>query len=675
LTDVLAREAIRLAENSILRAKRIVVFVRKPADAKAVAKAIREHVVESVDLSGSKPKKVKSTPYDNSVEALTGTMRGLDRDELVEKPVVKERWLNGDLNPDDPENQSLVFLISTSAGEVGFDLNADHLVGDEAPLDSWIQRLGRVNRRGNGDAAVILVRESKPADKTDFEKACIAASRLLTEGMDVSPKALAIFRKSLTPEQIREASAPAPTTVELTDILLDAWSMTSITQPMPGRPEVGPWLRGIADEQAQTTVAWRAELELFSGDPKPEGALQAIFAKHTIRPHESLTLNTGHLLEILKQIIKLKDRPPSLAMTRVAVRMPRGQVVCRTIQQLTDYPGILYADSTLILPANFGGLDNSGMLDAESIPKTRGNDDAEPPSLDVADHEGYEQTAAARARLRILIKRSETGSWTPIALPGGAPIPEDIKLESEYDKSTALFKDLKDADLRVRLRQPIDIDDEGNAVRSLVVLAPAPAKKDREDQLLTDHVGAVEAEATRIADALELAETDPVRIALLFAAKWHDEGKKAPVWQLFANNPKPGAPPRGKMAQSRDPKSLRGYRHEFGSLLRIQHPDRCGTSDCGPPGGPDARELALHLITAHHGAGRPHFGHALYDPFTDPERDAIHIESIRRFARLQRKYGWWRLAWLEDLLRCADAVASAGQDAEDDPADSEGDVT
>jgi CRISPR-associated endonuclease/helicase Cas3 len=64
----------------------------------------------------------------------------------------------------------------------------------------------------------------------------------------------------LTQEQVEAASSPKPATVELTDILLDAWSMTSITEPMPGRPEVGPWLRGIDDELPQTTIAWRAEL-------------------------------------------------------------------------------------------------------------------------------------------------------------------------------------------------------------------------------------------------------------------------------------------------------------------------------------------------------------------------------------------------------------------------------
>jgi CRISPR-associated endonuclease/helicase Cas3 len=650
--SALAKEAVALAGDTERRGKRIVVFVRRPDDARWIADEIRRHGARGSSLG----------PYANAVEVLTGTIRGLERDELVEKPVFKERWLNGGLEPDDPANQKPVFLISTSAGEVGFDLNADHLIGDAAPLDSWIQRLGRVNRRGNGDATVILVKEEAPADKTDFDKACIATSNLLADGMDVSPKALAAFNHGLTPEQIDQASRPKPTTVDLTDILLDAWSMTSIIEPMPGRPEVGPWLRGIDKEQAQTTVAWRAEVELFRDDSTPEKALQAVFIKHAIRPHESLTVNTKYLLEFVKRIPKLKDRPPDLMSTRVAVRFPRGQVVCPTLEELNDDPSILFADTTLILPAQFGGLDDSGMLDADFIPKMRKEDDPEPRSYDVADHSGYEHADQARARLRILIGRTDDGSWSPKPL-AGRTIPEDVTLEPSYDKSTALFNDLKNAGFRVRLVRPIELDDEGDAVQSLVVLAPAPRKKGKEDELLTDHVGAVDSEARRIAGALHLSEDDPIRKALFFAAKWHDEGKKARVWQTFANNPHPDAQPLGKMAESRDPKSLRGYRHEFGSLLRIQHPERCGTTGCDLSLDFDARELALHLIATHHGAGRPHFAQAIYDPFTDAERDAIHVESIRRFARLHREYDWWYLAWLENLLRCADQLASANEEA------------
>jgi CRISPR-associated endonuclease/helicase Cas3 len=75
---------------------------------------------------------------------------------------------------------------------------------------------------------------------------------------------------------------------------------------------------------------------------------------------------------------------------------------------------------------------------------------------------------------------------------------------------------------------------------------------------------------------------------------------------------------------------------------------------------PDVRELVLHLIAAHHGRGRPHFP---ADEVFDQERsgalaDQIAREVPRRFARLQRKYGRWGLAYLESLVRAADILAS-----------------
>ncbi len=639
IANGLARAALELSSSQPV-GQRIVVFTRKPDDARAIAAAIRKH-----------------QPYE-AVEILTGTMRGYERDLLVRKPAFQDRWLNGNLKPDALENQAPVFLISTSAGEVGFDLNADHLVGDPAPLDSWVQRLGRVNRRGQGNAQVHYLTPSEPSDKSPFDQACIATSNLFKDGLDVSPRALTAFVAALSPEQLEQASAPEVAAPELTDILLDSWSLTSITGFMPGRPEVGPWLRGIEDQLAQVTVAWRAELTLFDEGEFAEGSLSAIFLKHPIRAHESLTVTIGPLLEFLKALPKLKDRVPKLMETKVAVRKSWGLVQIRKLEDLLDSPG-LFADATLIFPATFGGL-KDGMLDAEAVRKVFD----EAVSLDIADQPGYESSPTAPTRQRVLIQRTDEG-WTAQSLPNQAEHLERKFPGETHPTSKELFDHLRSGGLRVRLVQPAEFDEEGNAIKSLVLLSPVTNISQAQDsQSLQAHVGAVEAEAKKIADALGLAGSDPVRVALAFAARWHDQGKTENVWQYFACA-EPGDEPLGKVSKTRGARALRGYRHELGSLLLIQ-PERSATIGCMTPADPTALELALHLIATHHGGARPHFQPGRYDSFSPVEVESVRAEVMRRFARLQRQYGWWTLAWLENLLRCADALASADQDSEDD---------
>jgi CRISPR-associated endonuclease/helicase Cas3 len=106
-------------------------------------------------------------------------------------------------------------------------------------------------------------------------------------------------------------------------------------------------------------------------------------------------------------------------------------------------------------------------------------------------------------------------------------------------------------------------------------------------------------------------------------------------------------------------KALEGYRHEFGSLLDLLNEQSECRKEFNQLTG-DQQDLVLHLIAAHHGRARPHF--ALDEAF-DPEHpieeaDKIAREVPRRFARLQRKYGRWGLAYLESLVRAADILAS-----------------
>jgi len=663
INDALADAAISLTKDLALVGKRIVVFVRKPDDATKIADAIRKQ------QSGM----AKPGPYTDSVEVLTGTMRGLERDELLKTPVLK-RFLDGNEDPQLELNKQPVFLISTSAGEVGFDLNADHLVGDAAPLDSWIQRLGRVNRRGKGDATVVLIKQKEPSEKSDFDKACSAATKLLTDGMNVSPHALAAFQKSLTPEQLKAVTTPEPKMVELTDILLDAWSMTSITAQMPGRPEVAPWLRGIADELPQTTIAWRAELDLPGFAELDVETVEEWFDTHRILTHETLSVPTtskseGSAEKWMKtrweQLGKtLGDEQQRAIGNRPVIIERAGLRVMQLVDLITELDrgntaSIRNAD--LILPASFGGIERGKGLLESSAPEIPKDEDKQPineqrkaradrcSAPDVAD------IAPGRQRLREVITKSE---------------------DSEPDKRGVANGLKPDQPLKFRIDLNSD-DDKRVTLVSYIPRRENPEFGSSKPETLASHVRKVRKAVDAILERLALS--DDIKQAAQFAADYHDHGKNRERWQRSVSGV--ATPPDEKWSDHTRGKSGgemkrdgRGYRHEFGSLREFTDAFNAGRllDHQGQPISQDVFDLAMHLIATHHGRGRPHFAKGGFDPDAESSSVDIHTAAIQRFGRLQRKYGWWHLAWLENLLRCADAAASAGLETDDHAEELEG---
>ena len=101
------------------RAGSVAVFVRTVADAGKIAKKL-------IGKFGAE-----------RVALLTGRLRGKERAELAAGAVWR-RFLPG---RDRDAGTPSVYLVTTSAGEVGVDLDADHAVMDLATLDSMIQRL------------------------------------------------------------------------------------------------------------------------------------------------------------------------------------------------------------------------------------------------------------------------------------------------------------------------------------------------------------------------------------------------------------------------------------------------------------------------------------------------------------------------------------------------------
>lgn len=591
-----------------------------------------------------------------------------------------------------------VFVVATSAGEVGVDLDADHMVCDFVAWERMVQRLGRVNRRGSGAARVLVIDQGSPEKKSAEEVSRHQAVKALLkdlppagDGHQAGPAALeAIVWSAKGRDRIAQAWTPPPLYPALTRPLVDAWSMTSLAEH-PGRPQVAPWLRGWTRDDPQTTVIWRRCLPLCfeagTDTPRDPGTKDVEAFFETAPPHaaEFLEAETWRVADWLKkragQILKKLDSGPAeprdldgqagdgeaaagndtdggyellrplTRRTPVAILLGSDGRLQRTFRlqeaagQTRDDFLQAMAGRQLVVDARLGGL-NDGLLDA-------GRDDRRDDLLPTAeDNWGQPEQAeevgrgvadagdTSHVRVRLLTAEAQRRELDD---QGGAGQPPNA-----FQKVLAApYRLLPNEDVAVWLiverRRDAEAGQESQSV--------APTW-----QSLDEHQAWAEAEAGRIADALGL-ETDD-RTMLMAAARRHDNGKRAAHWQRAFNAREDGGP-YAKTPGPVNPAVLNGYRHEFQSVIEAHHD---GIDELK---GDDQRfHLALHLIAAHHGNARPAIAidgcHALR-----PTAAASRASEIaRRFARLQWEWGPWGLAWWEALLRAADQRSSRALDVE-----------
>ena len=189
-------------------------------------------------------------------ELLVGGRRVFERGALSDW-LDKHGFFGGAGGP--PEQPT--FLIATSAGEVGVDLDADHMVCDLVEWERMVQRLGRVNRRGNGEARVEVIATSRPKEKNEDWKERLAHLRGPLNGLrcvaidderDASPSAILDLRKRAEQDPdlrhaIDAATTPVPLRPALTRAIVDAWSLT-LAAPAYGTtrryPALVAWMGG-----------------------------------------------------------------------------------------------------------------------------------------------------------------------------------------------------------------------------------------------------------------------------------------------------------------------------------------------------------------------------------------------------------------------------------------------
>lgn len=202
---------------------------------------------------------------------------------------------------------------------------------------------------------------------------------------------------------------------------------------------------------------------------------------------------------------------------------------------------------------------------------------------------------------------------------------------------------------------------------------------------LSDHCRAVAALADKFCKQIGMGEKARADVAL--AARLHDAGKAERRVQAFLHRSDPddlaegyeviaksGGRDMGRAEHKRIMRLARlpeGYRHECWSVrLAESHPEFQAAHDA---------DLVRYLIGTHHGHGRP-----LFPPVADSHAsgtvewtlDGVYMKAesnhglvpldsgwIDMCDRLYQKYGPWRLAHMEAVVRLADHRVSGGEEA------------
>lgn len=567
--------------------------VEKSKKGARIVELARRHASAKVLIYVQTPREVKAIANklgrDRRIAILNGRMRGYERDRMTTDNEVYRKFLDSESSVDES-----IYLVCTSAGEVGIDIDADHMVCDMSSMDSLIQRLGRVNRRGGKQAQVDIVYEEEEKN-TSSQATCDILKRWceFNGSFNGSPKELRNLLSEIADTKLDDAFSSTAKPPPLDDIILDEWSMTSVDR-IPSRLNVHQYLHGKEPYIPMVHVVWRKEIELFDEYEVENDRLTDWFRMCPVRSRERLQVL---LSEAKKEISKMAGSAVCIDTAGNAVWIEKLEGIDQDV-----------SGCTLVVSPKSGGLDSSGMLDI-----------SEKKALDVA--------------VAAFGKEPERGRWLE-GIDSPCPFDDDIPRSPDG-------KILWPERGRVCLRD----EDERPAVE-LVLYMPAlelPAENAAFYQPLEEHIQWIVEEVSFISKRLGL--NDEITEALERAARLHDTGKEAQIWQRYANNTNRDVP-LAKSKKYGNPRSLGGYRHEFGSLVRA--------IDEGVD-----NELSLHLIATHHGWGRPYFRENAYDRESLPSKSReIEADARRRFGRLQRRYGRWTLAWLESVLRCADALAS-----------------
>lgn len=523
---------------------------------------------------------------------VTGRMRPVDRREILSD--LEHRL----------EHREPTLVVATQCVEVGVDWDFDVMVSECASWDALVQRMGRVNRRGQRDDARCYVISARRTikDPESGKRVCPIYGRHETETASwlglVSPVPCPPGTLPEAPEDCVRSPESAPL---LIPEYLDLWSQNRAAGPAY---DVSVFLHGRRqDRHAQ--VVWRdlGDLDLDDDRSSLEEMLKALPPSSL----EALPVPIGEFRNWLGE--------------RRAIRI--GTEV--TVDPAKDVgPG-----STVVVPTEYGGIGHHSTFDGS-------------PGR-VADR----STIAMREHRHL---EFELYDVPPIDEP--EPVEDQVQSWIQESDERSFLKNWTRVDLGRRWlfvsKLAINPDDDGLSFP-------------RGPVTLESHLNGTSERTQAVAKRLGLLPE--MAHDLVLAARLHDLGKLDARFQRLLGR-KLGSAPLAQSGHSwierRRQQAVSDYpwgeRHEALSVeLMIRYRLHATAHDT---------QLVEHLVASHHGWARPFIRAAqrvaeISDQVFGVEfaTKLSHREAVRapaRFRSVQGRFGWLGLAWLEAIVQLSD---------------------
>lgn len=694
--DPLVIEAAQRAERFVGEGRRrVAIMVNRVRTAREVAAKLQ-------DMS-----------QDRDVVLLTGRIRPLDRDALVDKWI---SYLKAN-SPREPERP--IVVVATQCLEVGADFSFDALITECASLDALRQRFGRLARLGSDEPAVgaILVRradiDAKQPDPiygrslVDTWKWLQSEATSDREGrlvVDMGVEALERRIQSVSAEDLASLLAPRSDAPVLLPAHLDLLCQTApAAHP---EPDVSLYLHGQPGP-SEVSVVWRSDLpttdtrqwlEIVALCPPVSGEmLQASLWRVRSWLAEAATVDESGDVEGLQDREGLEENRERFGKRIRPCVVWRGRERSSVVVEAAE---ILPGD-VIVVPAAYG-IEWLGQASNGRALGREGLDLFELARVAVG------QSAVVRLNEAVLTHWLDCPPLRNLVELAAAPAP----LRKEIQDAIQEVLDYHRRDEESPPPPPewwlqlLDAARDGKMVEhpagGLILVARTPRRSGAEPDLFADdddlasaahRVVALEEHSHLVRRAAEKIAKRclPVHLqdALALAALWHDAGKLDPRFQVLlhqgdevaaagapvpiAKSPTVPTSPSQRRAIREATGLPENFRHE---MLSMDLAQRFAALPSGPSG--ILADLVLHLVASHHGHARP-FAPVVADPSPPPVSGVLAGVEIRlspearlesppacrvdsgipeRFWRLTRRYGWWGLAYLEALLRLADWYAS-----------------